>query len=214
MPDLPAIPAQPAQKTVKTVYVIANTDSVELFLNGKSLGANSTPESGFVFAFSDVAFVPGTLKAVGRNAGKVVAAQELSTAGPPVAIRLTLTAGPEGFQADGQDAAFIDVEVVDVKGRRCPTDDARVDFTISGPGIWRGGYNSGKIDSTIDLYLNTECGTNRVHVRSTLTPGTITITASREGLKPAKIQIVSRPVNLMDGLSNLVPQLLSGPAEE
>ena len=213
MPDLPAIPAQPAHKTVKTVYVIANTDSVELFLNGKSLGVNSKPESGFVFAFSDLAFVPGTLKAVGRNAGKVATVQELITAGPPVAIRLTLTVGPEGFQADGQDAAFIDVEVVDVKGRRCPTDNARVDFTISGPGIWHGGYNSGKIDSTNNLFLNTECGINRIHVRSTLTPGTITINASREGLKPEKIQIVSRPVNLMDGLSTLVPQLLPGPAE-
>jgi beta-galactosidase len=79
---------------------------------------------------------------------------------------------------------------------RCPTDDARVDFTISGPGIWRGGYNSGKIDSTNNLYLNTECGINRVFVRSTLHAGTIAITASRPGLKPAKIQIVAKPVNL------------------
>ena len=45
------------------------------------------------------------------------------------------------------------------------TDDARVDFTWSstgravsatGPAIWRGGYNSGKINSTNNLYLNTE----------------------------------------------------------
>ena len=213
MPDLPAIPAQPAQKTVKTVYVIANTDSVELFLNGKSLGVNSKPENGFVFAFPHVEFVPGILKAVGRNAGKVVAAQELTTAGPPVAIRLTSTVGPLGLQADGQDAAFIDFEVVDAKGQRCPTDDARVDFTILGPGIWRGGYNSGKIDSTNNLYLNTECGINRVFVRSTLQAGTITVTASRPGLKSAKVQLVARPVNLADGLSTLVPQLLAGPAE-
>jgi beta-galactosidase len=213
MPDLPAIPAQPAHKTVKTVYAVANTDSVELFLNGKSLGINSKPENGFVFAFPDVAFVPGTLKAVGRNAGKVVAAQELTTAGPPAAIRLTSTVGPMGLQADGQDAAFIDFEVVDAKGQRCPTDDARVDFTISGPGIWRGGYNSGKIDSTNNLYLNTECGINRVFVRSTLQAGTITVTASRSGLKSAKVQLVARPVNLTDGLSTLVPQLLPGPAE-
>jgi beta-galactosidase len=213
IPDLPAIPAQPAQKTVKTVYIVANTDSVELFLNGKSLGINSKPENGFVFAFSDIAFVPGTLKAVGRNAGKAAAAQELTTIGPPVAIRLTSTVGPQGLQADGQDAAFIDVEVVDAKGQRCPTDDARVDFTISGPGVWRGGYNSGKIDSTNNLYLNTECGINRVFVRSTLHAGTIAITASRSGLKSAKVQLVAKPVNLADGLSNLVPQLLTGPAE-
>ena len=116
MPDLPTIPAQPAHKTAKTIYVVANTESVELFVNGKSLGIKSKPENGFVFAFPDVAFVPGTLKAVGRDADKVVATQELTTAGPPAAIKLTSTVGPKGFQADGQDAAFIDFEVVDAKG--------------------------------------------------------------------------------------------------
>jgi beta-galactosidase len=213
MPDLSAIPAQPAHRTVKTVYVVANTEQVELFLNGKSLGANAKPENGFVFEFPDVEFVPGTLKAVGRNAGKTVAEQELTTAGPPAAIKLTLAVGPEGLQADGQDAALIDFEVVDASGARCPTDDARVDFTISGPGIWRGGYNSGKVDSTNNLYLNTECGVNRVSVRSTLSPGTIAVTASRPGLKPAQIQIVSKTVNFADGLSTLTPQLLTRPAE-
>ena len=213
MPDLPAIPAQPAHKTVKTVYVVANTEQVELFVNGKSLGVNSKPENGFVFAFPDVEFVPGTLRAVGRNGARIVASQELITAGPPAAIKLTPMMGPLGLQADGQDAALIDFEVVDAKGQRCPTDDARVDFICSGPGIWRGGYNSGKIDSTNNLYLNTECGINRVSVRSTLSAGTITISASRPGLKSAKIQIVARPVNLTDGLSTLIPQLMPGPAE-
>ncbi|MGA2897629.1 MAG: hypothetical protein ABSE27_08545 [Acidobacteriaceae bacterium] len=49
--------------------------------------------------------------------------------------------------------------------------------------IWRGGYNSGKVDSTNNLYLNTECGINRVSVRSTLSPGMITVSASRPGLQ-------------------------------
>ncbi len=209
----PAVPTQPAHPTVKTVYVIANTESVELFLNGKSLGVNAKPVNGFVFAFPDVTFVPGTLRAVGRNAGKTAAEQELTTAGQPAAIKLTSTTGPRGFDADGQDAAFIDVEVVDAKGMRCPTDDARIDFTFDGPGIWRGGYNSGKIDSTNNLYLNTECGVNRVSVRSTLVAGTMTITASRPGLKPATLRLVSRPVNLTDGLSTLTPQQLTAPVE-
>jgi hypothetical protein len=37
------------------------------------------------------------------------------------------------LQADGQDAALIDVEVVDAKGQRCPTDDDKVDFTMPDP---------------------------------------------------------------------------------
>ena len=213
IPDQPAIPAQPVHKTVKTVYVVANTETVELILNGKSLGLNSKPESGFIFAFPDVEFVPGSLKAVGRNGAKVVAGQELTTASAPAAIKLTAIVGPQGLQADGQDAAFIDFEVVDAEGRRCPTDDARVDFNCSGPCIWRGGYNSGKIDTTNNLYLNTECGINRVSLRSTLSPGTIMVTARRPGLKLAEIQIVSAQVKKTDGLSTLTPQRLSGPEE-
>ena len=134
------------QKTVKTIYVVANTEQVELFVNGRSIGLNRNPDNGYVFAFPEIAFAPGTLKALAINGSKIVAEHELTTAGPPAGLKLTKTTGPQGFHADGQDIAFIDVEVVDAKGQRCPTDDARVDFVISGPGIWRGGYNSGTID--------------------------------------------------------------------
>jgi beta-galactosidase len=151
------------------------------------------------------------LKAVGMNGANTVAQQELPTAGPAAEIRLTLTVGPQGMQADGQDVALIDVEVVDAKGERCPTDDARIDFTFEGPGIWRGGYNSGKIHSTNNLYLNTECGINRVSVRSTLTAGTMTVTAARAGLKSAQVQFTSAPVTVVNGVSTLVPQQLPAP---
>jgi beta-galactosidase len=202
-------PAGPdAKKTVKTNYVVANTESVELFVNRKSLGVNAKPENGYIFAFPDVEFVPGTLRAVGANGGKTVAEEELTTAGPPAQIKLTSIVGPQGLQADGQDVALIDFEVVDAEGHRVPTDDARVYFTISGPGIWRGGYNSGKIDSTNNLYLNTELGINRVSVRSTLSHGTIAITASRAGLQSARIQIVAKPVKVVDGLATLMRQRL------
>jgi beta-galactosidase len=201
-------------KTVKTIYVIANTESVELFVNGKSAGVNSKPDTGWVFAFPNIEFAPGSIKAVGKNADKIVAQQVLNTAGPAVAIKLTPILGPRGLQADGEDIALIDFEVVDAKGQRCPTDDARVDFTCAGPGMWRGGYNSGKLDSTNNLYLNTECGINRVAVRSTLTAGTITVTAKRDGLNSAQIQIASKPVVVTDGIAAFWPQQLQGSAEK
>jgi beta-galactosidase len=225
-------PAGPdAKKTVKTIYVIANTQTVELLVNGKSAGVNShaqsvelpaggrgggvrtQPVSEFIFAFPNVEFAPGSLKAIGRNDGKQVAQMELTTAGTPAQIKLTPIAGPQGLQADGQDAALIDVEVVDAKGQRCPIDDDKVDFTIDGPGVWRGGYNSGKVDSTDNLYLNTECGINRVSLRSTFTAGTITVTASRPGLKPAQIKLVSKPVKIADGVTTVSQQHMRGPAE-
>ena len=52
---------------------------------------------------------------------------------------------------------------------------------LPGPAIWRGGYNSGKINSTNNLYLNTECGINRIAVRSKMQPGKVTITAREKG---------------------------------
>jgi len=225
-------PAGPdAKKTVKTVYVIANTQTVELLVNGKSAGVNSHAQSvelpaggraggmstqtasEFIFAFPNVEFAPGSLKAIGRNDGRPVAQMELTTAGPPAQIKLTPIAGPQGLQADGQDAALIDVEVVDAKGQRCPTDDDKIGFTIDGPGVWRGGYNSGKVDSTNNLYLNTECGINRVSLRSTFTAGAITVTASRPGLKPAQIKLVSKPVRITDGVTTVTQQHMRGPAE-
>ena len=201
-------------KTVKTVYVVSNTQTVELFVNGKSLGVNSQPDNGYAFAFPNVEFAPGSLKAVGSNAGKPVAHEELTTAGPPAKIKLTPILGPRGLQADGQDVVLIDVEVVDAKGQRCPTDDARVDFTITGPGIWRGGYNSGQVDSTNNLYLNTEDGINRISVRSTFSGGLISVTASRSGLQSGQIGIVAKPVKIDAGIADFVPRHLPGPAEK
>ena len=216
--------------TKKTMYVAAtHCDKVEFFLNGKSIGTQTKPmlftdttgrpdntrvkegeETGYIYAFPNVTFIPGVVKAVATKGGKVVAQQEIQTAGSAKAIKLTVHAGPQGLQADGSDVAFIDFEVVDDKGRRCPTDEARVDFEVSGPVIWRGGLNAGKLNSTNNLYLDTECGINRVAIRSTLTPGNITITAKRDGLTSGVIKVESKVVDVKNGLSVTMPQTLAG----
>ena len=193
--------------TVKTVYVAANhCDSVELFVNDKSLGATNRScdcidtftgrdkdlgNTGYIYAFPGVHFEPGEIKAVGKTGGKTIAQDAIQTAGKAVKLKLTPHVGPGGLDADGSDVAFFDVEVVDAQGRRCPTDEARVDFKLAGPAIWRGGYNSGKVNSINNLWIDTECGINRVAIRSTLTPGKITLSASRPGLEPATVQLQS-----------------------
>ena len=99
--------------------------------------------------------------------------------------------------------SLIDLEVVDEHGRHYPTDDAHIDFTVTGPAVWRGGYNSGKTKSTNNLYLNTECGINRVAVRSTLEPGMVVIKATQDGLESAEVAIESNPVKVVDGLMEI-----------
>ena len=188
--------------TVKTIYVAANhCDAVELFVNGQSLGKSSTPLNGYIFAFPQIKFAAGKISAVASAKGKIVTQDEIETAGEPKKIELTPHVSPNGFLADGSDVAFFDVEVVDAQGRRYPTDEARVDFKLDGAAIWRGGYNSGKINSVNNLWLDTECGINRVAIRSTLAPGKITLTATRNGLEPATIQLESKPVTITDGLA-------------
>jgi beta-galactosidase len=218
--------------TTKTMYVVANNvDQVEFFVNGASQGKATQPKTadlppggarggagrgritqtgnGYLYVFPNIAFAPGAIKAVGYKGGAVVTQHELKTAGAPAAIKLTLHTGPKGLQADGEDVALIDFEVVDAAGERCPTDEARVDFKVTGPAIWRGGYNSGMTNSINNLYLSTECGINRVAVRATRTPGTITVTAQREGLTSGAVSIEAKPVAVKDGLSLEMPQTLS-----
>lgn len=195
--------------TKKTMYVASNCEAVELFVNGKSKGKLSTPNDRVIFSFPDVAWEPGSISAVGYVNGRKAAQHELKTVGAPKQIRLTPIVGPDGWRADGADIALLDVEVVDGSGMRCPTDEGRVDFKVEGPCVWRGGYNSGKVNSTNNLYLDTECGINRVAVRSTLEPGSVRITASRPGLAPDVIELKSVPFQVANGLSRIMPAALN-----
>jgi beta-galactosidase len=192
--------------TKKDVFVASNGDDVELIVNGKSLGHGQKSER-YLFTFAKVAWEPGEIKAVAYVAGKPVASQVKHTVGEPVALRLTPMTGPCGLQADGEDVALFDVEAVDSHGERCPTFQRRVDFEISGPAVWRGGYNSGKTDSINHPYLDLECGINRVAIRATRSPGAIELVAKAAGLKPAAITVRSLPAEVRDGYALALPTL-------
>ncbi|MEY4387782.1 MAG: hypothetical protein RLY20_3065, partial [Verrucomicrobiota bacterium] len=190
--------------TVKPMFAVARADKVELFVNGRSRGYGER-SLDTLFTWTNMVFEPGEIKAIAYRNGTAVAEQTRQTAGEPVAIRLTPIVSPAGWRADGADVALVDVEIVDAQGRRCPTDQARVDFDLEGPGIWRGSYNSGKESSVNRLYFDTECGINRVSMRSTLQPGIVTLTAMRPGLKSATLRLESIPVSIVGGLTRTFP---------
>ncbi|HXC02303.1 MAG TPA: DUF4982 domain-containing protein [Opitutaceae bacterium] len=205
--------------TKKTVYVTSNCDDVELFVNGKLLGHGKVSDR-YLFTFPNVAWEPGEIKAVAYETFypqpnietttrflAPVATDVKHTVGPAVALRLTLITGPGGLHADGSDIALIDVEAVDQNDERCPTFQQRVDFSFTGPCIWRGGYNSGKLHSINNTYLDLECGINRVAVRSTLIAGPINITAKCDGLTSSNITIDSQPIELTSGFTTTLPAL-------
>ncbi len=190
--------------TKKPIYVVSNAEDVELFVNDKSLGRGAV-SNRYLFTFPDVAWEPGEIKAVAFRDGQPVATQTKHTTGKPVALRLSSITGPGGLRADGSDVALIDVEAVDAAGNRCPTFQKRVDFETKGPGIWRGGYNSGKTNSINNTWLDLECGINRVTVRATRKPGAITVRAKCKGLKPGSITIESKPFAAANGFSTVPP---------
>ena len=193
--------------TVKDMFVVSNCETVKLYINDKLIATNSKPKFGYNFTFPKVAWQSGTIKVEGYINGKKETSQTKSTAGKPEALKLTPITGPEGWLADGSDVVLVDVEVVDANGKRCPLAKGRVDFTLDGPAIWRGGYNSGKANSTNNLYLDIEAGINRVAIRSLLKPGTVSLKVEQEGLKSASINLKSLAVNLKDGLSTSMPQV-------
>jgi len=196
--------------TKKNIYVTSNCGDVELFVNGKSLG-HGTVSNHFLFTFENVAWEPGEIKAVAWQNGRQIVSESKHTVGPAVALKLTPILGPDGLQANGSDVALLDAEAVDAHGERCPTFQQRVDFDISGPGVWRGGYNSGKTNSVNNKFLDLECGINRVAVRSTSEAGAITVTVHGANLKPASATIVSKKFAAENGYALQLPPLPAPP---
>ena len=201
--------------TKKTMYVVANNvSSVDLLVNGTSQGKVTKPINGYQYSWANVAFASGTIQAVGYDAsGKQVCTHTLTSAGAAAAIKLTPTTAPGGFLANGADVAMFDVEVVDAKGQRVPTygpttkatdntpsGEPKITFAVTGPGTWRGGVNESMTNSTNNLYLYTEGGINRVFIRSQMTAGTITLTASSPGLTSATATVTSVAVPVVNGL--------------
>jgi len=196
----------PGRTVVKDINVASNGDRVELVLNGKSLGFGQH-KNRFLFVFPNVTWEAGTLEAKAYQNGQVVKTDTLKTAGPPVALRMTAMTSPKGFRATGSDIALIDVEAVDANGERCPTYQDRVDFALTGAAIWRGGYNSGKLNSTNNLWLDLEAGINRVALKSTLSGGPVHLTATAQGLKSATLDLTANPVPLANGATTEMPPM-------
>ena len=189
---------------VKPVYVVSNTDSVALFLNGKPMG-QAQCDYHFLFTFDKIAFTPGVLEAVGYNDGKEAARMQLRTAGKPAKLKLAAIQHPKGWKADGSDLVLLQVEVVDAEGNRCPLANDLIHFTVEGPAEWRGGIAQGPDNYILSEKLPVECGVNRALLRSSVTAGKVVVRAEAEGLASASLELVSSPVEVQNGLSTYIP---------
>ena len=130
LPDWNA--GQKKKGEVIPVWAYTNAHTVELFLNGVSQGTQTYDPAGKTLHLNwPVAYAPGELKAVGRDAGgRVIAEDVVRTTGPAAAISLK----PErkSFQADGKDLLYVEVDVTDKDGNIVPDAEQMLNFTVEG----------------------------------------------------------------------------------
>ena len=195
------------------VTCYTNCDTVELFLNGRSLGVKgyAFPRLGMEGSYGnspararvlrttgdlhlawDVPYEPGTLKAVGVKDGKAVATVEVSTAGEPAAIGLSVDR--EVIAADRRDVAHITIQIQDANGSMAPTAANEVAFELQGEGRILG-LDSGDPQSHEDYQSARRKAFNGLClaiVQSTGKPGQIRVTASSPGLKSSSVTLTTK----------------------
>ena len=173
-----------------SLYTYTNGDEVELFLNGKSLGVkknSNDPKLRARIKWDNIAYAPGTLVAVAKKNGKVVARHQIETTGEAVALKLVPDA--ENWHADGKDLMHVRVYAVDKKGRRVlNVKDAKafdkLTFTVKG-------------DANIVAVDNGNIASDELHIGKTQLEKSIqrhlfqgsALVILRAGDKPGKIEL-------------------------
>ena len=192
------------------VICYTNCDTVELFLNGKSFGAQGYwfPRSGMLETYgrfpararaprttSDlhltwtVPYQAGTLLAVGTKDGRVVVKAEVITTGAPAAIGLSVDR--ETLSADRRDVAHVEVRILDAQGRLVPTADTEVSFEVQGEGRLIGLDNGNPISHEDFKGARRRAfnGLCLAIVQSTAKAGRIRLSASAPGVRSANAML-------------------------
>ena len=171
------------------VVVCSRYPSVRLYLNDQLIGEKPTDRSSEFKAVFTVPYKSGTLKAVGVDNGRECETTLLTTSGEPYAIKMITEDGV--LTADGQDLSYVRVEVVDKEGRRVPNASNLIRFSIKGTGEIQAIGNADITDLTPFTSKEWKAwkGELLVVVRSGQKSGTISLSASSDGLKSVVTRI-------------------------
>jgi beta-galactosidase len=173
------------------VWAYFNSDEVELFLNGRSLGTKRKSGEDLHVSWR-VPYEEGTLKAISRRNGKVELEREIHTAGN--AAQIVLVPDNKSIKNDGTDLSFVTVKIVDKKGTVVPLADNDVNFEVSGPGFIAGVDNGSEIshESFKANHRKAFHGLAMAIIQSKGQRGQIVLKATSNGLTPASIVINAR----------------------
>ena len=176
------------------VIVYSNLDSVELFLNGESIGAKEMRRDSHLEWI--VGYAPGVIEARGWKNGKQTMTVRRETTGTPV--KLTAFADRDTLAANGEDVAFCTVAVQDAQGRIVPITENEVAFRVTGPGKLIGVGNGDPTDHASDKGSSRKAfsGYCMAIVQTEKSAGEITVEASSPGLKSATIMLSAKQVAL------------------
>ncbi|QEC74267.1 glycoside hydrolase family 2 protein [Arachidicoccus ginsenosidivorans] len=175
----------------KIVWVNSNTDDVELFLNGKSLGKKKMPINGHLEW--KVQYEPGKLEAIGYKDGQKVT-YSVETTGRPYQIKLTPSKNV--LLADGEDAVVVNVSAVDKQGREVPDASNMVYFDLEGEnaaivGVGNGDPSSHENDKDVrhNWHRSLFNGRAQVIIRSGTNSGTIKLKAFASDVLSSNIEL-------------------------
>ncbi len=173
------------------VWVHSNLDSVELLLNGSSLGSQPVPMQGHV-AWK-VRYAPGTIEARGYKGGKLVLSEKRETAGP--ATRILLHTDRDWISADGEDVVMVDACIVDAQNRPVDTADEIINFVASGSGVIIGVGNGDPSSHESDKATSRRLfsGKCMAIIQATRSAGALHVEASAQGLQSATAMVSGRP---------------------
>ncbi len=191
------------------VWVYSNLDSVELFLNGKSLGAKDVRKDSHVAWVAP--WAPGAIEARGSKGGQVVMTAKRETTG--AAVSLVLKPDRQELSADGEDVAMFTVGVQDAQGRVLPITDNVVKFRVAGAGKLIGVGNGDPTDHESDrgTVRKAFCGYCMALVQSAKTAGSITVEAESAGLTAASATIQAKEVPLRPQIAPWKREVPVGP---
>jgi beta-galactosidase len=127
------------------------------------------------------------LKAVGKINGKIVAEQELKTAGK--AAKIILTADKAGIKNIWDDVVYVRATVTDENGIPCLNADNKIKFSIDGPGVIAAVDNADVASKESFQASNRRAykGTCIAVIKANKNSGNITVTAKSDNLKEEKI---------------------------
>jgi len=183
----------------ENVEIYTNAEEVELFLNGKSLGTQKLHPDASAITFK-VAFEPGSLKAVAKSHGKVVATDEVKTAGKAARLVFAADSPNVPLTPEWNDVRYVTATLVDEAGTRIPDSATVVHFAVTGPAAVIAVDNGDMIDH--EPFQATERklydGNAVALVRATGTSGKVTVTASADGIAPASVTLTAAPVDKED----------------